>query len=158
VTVLHYAHSPLDGGHPWDAVADLLRPQPRLFLPSVFPLHKRLHVGLITDPRQDLSDNGAGGSGCLRCGGSGRIINLNQEWLKPLYEQFLTVLYNVSPHCALRSVPAAERLLQLLAHPPPSEAPSGVGRCPTWRGGAPLRHGDGWARCYHQSDRHATPL
>lgn len=52
----------------------------------------------------------------------------NQEWLKPLYEQFLTILINISPHCTLRSVPAASRLMQLLGH-----GGSGLG-FPPWGG------------------------
>ena len=42
------------------------------------------------------------------------IMNLNHDWLKPLYEQFLTILYNISPHCNLKSVAAASRLMQLV--------------------------------------------
>ena len=43
------------------------------------------------------------------------IMNLHHDWLKPRYEQFLTILYNISPHCNLKSVAAASRLMQLYA-------------------------------------------
>jgi hypothetical protein len=42
------------------------------------------------------------------------VINLNEDWIKPIYEQFFGILFNVSPYCWMSSVVGSAKLLALL--------------------------------------------